>query len=116
MRSVGERCDAVRSRAWRLRRRRDGRAATVVAALSLFALVDLAGRAAVGGSSMPPPSAEDLFGASSLFGPSAGGYVLVAVVTAVVVTAVTTLCAKHRRSSGEREGDSDSGDEQGRKE
>ena len=101
MRSVDERCNAVRDRAVRIRRRRDGLASTIVTLLVLFSVIDLAGRVAADGSAMlpQPSSTDDLFAAASLFGPSAGGYVLVAVATAVVVAIVTMLCVKHRLSS-----------------
>ena len=99
MRSADERCSAVRNRARKLRRRRDGRAVAAVAALALFSLVDLAGRtASSGGSGLSLSSPEALFGASSLFGPSAGGYILVALAAAVVAVAVTVLCMRGRRS------------------
>jgi hypothetical protein len=54
----------------------------------------------------PAPTAETgLFGASSLLGPSAGGYVLVAVASfavAVVVTALVIL-RRHAADDGEHE-------------
>lgn len=107
MRSVDERCSAVRDRAKRLRRRRDGRAASVVAALALLSLVDLAGRTASGGIPLPPSTEGGLFGAASLFGPNAGGYVLVALAAAVVAVLVTVFfMARHRPKRDDDKGKS----------
>ena len=68
-------------------------------------LIDLAGRAAAGESQTSLPFSDGLFGASSLFGPSVGGYVLVAVVVAVAVAAVTVLLMLRRKSGTTRNED-----------
>ena len=99
MRSVDERCSAVRGRSRRLWHRRDRRVAAAVAAFAIIAFVDLANRTIVGDGSMPLPSVNTLFGASSLYGPSAGGYALVALVAAVVAVSVTSFCMMYRKSS-----------------
>ena len=96
MRNVDERCAAVRGRARRLRRKREGGTAAVVAALALFSLVDLVGRSASEGLATATPSGDGLFGAASLFGPSIGGYVLVALVAAVVAVLVTVFFTMRR--------------------
>jgi len=69
-------------------------AVVFVGLLGVFAVGEQAAIAPGSGGSM-------LFGASSLFGPSIGGYVLVALVTAVVVALITALCISHRRSNRE---------------
>ena len=101
MRNVDERCAAVRGRTRRLRRKREGGVAAVVAALALFSLVDLVGRSASGGIASATPAGESLFGAASLFGPSVGGYVLVALVAAVIAVLITALCITRHRSGKE---------------
>ena len=88
MRSVDERCAAVRNRARRLRRRRHDGVLVVLICLMALPLVDLAGRTASGGAISLAASGEALFGAASLFGASVGGYVLVAVAGAVVAVLV----------------------------
>jgi len=105
VRSVDERCAAVRSRAKRLRRRRNDRVLAALVCLMVLPLIDLTGRAVAGGSQTPLPFADGLFGASSLFGPSVGGYVLVAVVDAVAVATVTVLLMLRRKSGTTRNED-----------
>ena len=84
MRGTDERCAAVRRRTVRLRRRRmDGMLVALTCLMALL-LVDLAGRTAATVSADPPAVESSLFGATSLFGSSVGGYVLVALVVAVV--------------------------------
>ena len=103
MRSIDERCAAVRGRARRLSRRANGQAAVVVAVLALFSLIDLAGRSATDAAAEAMDPAEALFGAASLFGPSIGGYVLVGLVVAVVAVVVTLICMARRRSNAEQD-------------
>ena len=103
MRSTDERCAAVRGRARRLRRRRNDRVLTILICLMALPLVDLAGRTAAAGMAESPTAASGLFGAASLFGTSAGGYVFVALVTAVVVALITVLCVRRRRLGDDEE-------------
>lgn len=103
MRSVDERCAAVRGRTRKLRRKREGGVAAVVAALALFSLVDLVGRSASEGLATTAASNEGLFGAASLFGPSMGGYVLVALVAAVIAVLVTVFFMVRRSGQDSKE-------------
>lgn len=115
MRNVDERCAAVRGRTRRLKRKREGGTAAVVAALALFSLVDLAGRSASNGFATAAASDGGLFGTASLFGPSIGGYVLVALVAAVVAVLVTVFFTMRRPKDDDGEGkpesESDDGNE-----
>ncbi|MDO4851128.1 MAG: hypothetical protein Q4A93_04635 [Actinomycetota bacterium] len=108
----------MRGRTRKLRRRREGNTAAIVVVLALFSLVDLLGRSASEGFSTSTPSDEGLFGASSLFGPSIGGYVLVALVAAVVAVLVTVFFTMRRPGKGgEEEADTEtSGDSAGENE
>ena len=103
MRTVDERVAAVRNRASRLRRKRSDRLLGAFACLMLLPLVGLAGNLAMGGLPAPADSGAALFGTSSLFGSSAGGYVLVALVTAVLAVLVTVLCITRHRSVREKD-------------
>ena len=103
MRSVDERCAAVRRRARRLRRRRDDWALAILVCLMAIPLVDLAWRTASDVAAQSPEVEGGLFAAASLFGSSAGGYVLVALATAVAVVLITVLCIRHRRQDNEEE-------------
>lgn len=105
MRTVDERVAAVRNRASRLRRKRSDRLLGAFACLMLLPLVGLAGNLAMGGLPAPADSGAALFGTSSLFGSSAGGYVLVAVLTAAIAVAVTVFLMMRRKSTGKRADD-----------
>lgn len=108
MRSTDERVMAVRSRSRKLRRKRDSRLLVTLLFVVALPLVDLAGRTVAGG--LPTPSGADaaLFGTSSLFGSSAGGYVLVAVLAAAIAVAVTVFLMMRRKSTSEH---ADNGEE-----
>ena len=105
MRSIDERCTVVRSRAKRLRRKRNDRMLATLICLMAIPLTGLVGRAVVTsaaeGAAQSPAADGGLFGAASLFGSSAGGYVLVALVTAVVVALIAALCITRRRTNRE---------------
>lgn len=104
MRSVDERCAAVRGRERRLRRRRNDRVLTILICLMALPLVDLVGRTATAGMAESPTAAGGLFGAASLFGSSIGGCAFVALITAVVVALITVLCVRRRRLGDDGEG------------
>jgi len=101
MRSTDERMAAVRRRSRRLRRRRGNRTLVALICIIALPLIDLAGRHAMGNEAVSRLSGDGLFGASSLFGPSVGGYVIVAVATAVVAVAATVLIFAHRKAKRE---------------
>ncbi len=101
MRTVNERVAAVRNRSARLRRKRSDMLLGAFACLMLLPLFGLAGGLAMGSLPAPADSGVGLFGASSLFGSSAGGYVLVAVLTAVIAVAVTVFLMMRRKSTSE---------------
>ena len=107
MRNVDERCAAVRNREKRLRRRRDGVTLAAIMCLTLIPLIDLVGRSASDGIILPFSSNEGLFGASLLFGPDAGGYVLVAVAAAAIAVEITALLMTRRHPSGKRDAQPD---------
>ena len=108
MRTVDERVAAVRNRASRLRRKRSDRLLGAFACLMLLPLVGLAGNLAMGSLPAPADSGAGLFGTSSLFGSSAGGYVLVAVLAAAIAVAVTVFLMMRRKSTSEH---ADNGEE-----
>lgn len=99
MRDVDERVAAVQGRARRIKRRRDRAIAGAVGACSVLVLACVVALPLVGGQITAGSGGSTLFGASSLFGPSIGGYVLVALVTAVVVALITVLCVTRRKKS-----------------
>ena len=101
MRDVDERVAAVQGRVRRIKRKRERAVVGAVTACAVLACVGLVGMPIATGQVADLPGAATLFGASSLFGPSAGGYVLVALVTAVVVALVTVLCVTRSRSGKE---------------
>ena len=105
MRSVDERVAAVRRRSARLRRRRSDRMLAVLVCIMVFPLVGLAGKVMTDALPAPAESTSGLFGAASLFGSSAGGYVLVAVLAAVIAAAVTAILMLHRRSRNAKDED-----------
>ena len=105
MRTVDERVAAVRNRASRLRRKRRDRLLGAFACLMFLPLVGLAGNLAMGGLPAPADFGAALFGTSSLFGSSTGGYVLVAVLTAAIAVAVTVFLMMRRKSTGKRADD-----------
>lgn len=105
MRTVDERVAAVRNRSARLRRRRSNRMLGAFACLMLLPLAGLAGGLAMGSLPAPADSGAALFGTSSLFGSSAGGYVLVAVLAAAIAVTVTVLLMMRRKSKSERADD-----------
>lgn len=99
MRDVDERVAAVQGRAWRIRRQRDRALAGALGACSAVILAFVVCMPLIGGQVSAASGGSTLFGASSLFGPSAGGYVLVALVTAVLAVLVTVLCVTRYRKS-----------------
>ena len=101
MRDVDERVAAVQGRVRRIKRQRDRAAAGALGTLTVLVLACVVGIPLVGGQFDAVSSGSTLFGASSLFGPSAGGYVIVALITAVVVALVTVLCVRRGRSTEE---------------
>lgn len=98
MRTVDERVVAVRRRTRRLRRRRADLILAAPLCLVALLLIDLAGGYATGSRPASPVPGTGLFGASSLFGPSAGGYVLVAVMSFAMAVLVTVLLMMRKRS------------------
>ena len=95
MRSIDERVAVVQRRSKRLKQHRGDRILAAIIFLLALPLVDLVGRRATSGF-VSPASESDLFGATSLFGPSIGGYVLVAVVAAAVTALVVMLLTARR--------------------
>ncbi len=77
-------------------------AASVLPALVVVFLV---GIPMANGQFADVPDNSSPFGASSLLGPSAGGYVLVAVLAAAVAVAVTVTLMMRRKSSNKRVND-----------
>lgn len=108
MRDVDERVAAVQGRVRRIKRQRDRTTAGALGTGAVLVLACVVGMPLAGGQFDAASGGSTLFGASSLFGPSAGGYVLVALVTAVVVALITTLCVSRRRPDTHEE----SGDEE----
>ena len=104
MRDIDERVAAVQRCTRNMKRRRDRSTKGALATLIAFAFVGLMGLPVVNGQATAAFDGASLFGASSLFGPSAGGYVIVALITAVVVALVTALCVTRRRSGEEERG------------
>ena len=103
MRTTDERVAAVHRRSGRLRRRRADAALAALAILLVLPLAGLAGRYAMSDLAPAPGAGAGLFGASSLFGPSAGGYVLVAVVSFAVAVTATALAMLRRRGADNEE-------------
>jgi hypothetical protein len=99
MRSVDDRVVAVQKRTGKLRRERDVRVLVAAICLAAFPIVGLVGRTASGEIPELPLPSEPLFGAASLFGSSAGGYVIVATISFAVAVALTVLLMLRRRSS-----------------
>lgn len=97
MRSVDERVAAVQRRTKRLRMRRNDRALAMAACLMMLPLAGLAGSYVTGSLAVPAATDAGLFGAASLFGSSAGGYVLVAVVSFAFAVLITVLLMLRRR-------------------
>ena len=104
MRTVDERVAAVRNRSARLRRKRSDRLLGAVACLMLLPAVGLAGSLAIGSLPTSADSGAGLFGTSSLFGSSAGGYVLVAVLAGTIAVTATVLLMMRRGSHDKAEG------------
>ena len=102
MRSIDERVAAVQRRSKRLRQHRSDRVLAASVFLLAFLLVDLVGKHAAGGIA-PFLSDSDLFGASSLFGPSIGGYVIVAVIAAAAAVLVVTFVSARRKAKCKEE-------------
>ena len=102
MRDVDERVAAVQGRVRRMKRKRDRATVSALGACTMLVLACAVGMPLVDGRFDAASGGATLFGASSLFGPSVGGYVLVAIVTAVVVALVTVLCVTRRRSGREK--------------
>ena len=101
MRTVDERVSAVNSRSKRLRRKRNDRLLGILACLMALPLVVLTGGYATGAFELSQPQDGGLFGASSLLGSSAGGYVLVAVLAAAIAVTVTVFIMLRRRRQEE---------------
>ena len=104
MRDVDERVAAVQRRARDMRRKRERSTKGAFAALTAFAFAGLMVLPVVNWQTTVTLDGASLFGAASLFGPSAGGYVIVALITAVVVALVTALCVTRRHSGEEKRG------------
>lgn len=101
MRNVDERMAAVRVRVAQTRRKRE-RGAVALAAVAAFLCVgSVAGMSAFVGSTTGAPFSSTLFGATSVFGPGVGGYVLVALISGAVAVLVTVLCVRNRKLSQE---------------
>ena len=103
MRTVDERVTAVRSRTVRLHRRRSNWALSALVCLMALPLVVLTGGYATSAFELPRAQGGSLFGATSLLGSSAGGYVLVAVVSFALAVLVTAFIMLRRRRQDERE-------------
>lgn len=116
MRSTDERIAAVQRRSKRLRRHRNGRFLAILVFLMALPLVDLVGRHAAGSLSVPSLADTGLLGATSLFGPSVGGYVLVAVIAAIVAAVAVALVMARRKQKPEGDNDADSAETSNRKE
>ena len=99
MRDVDERVAAVQGRVRLIRRKRDRSVACAVAACAVLAFVGLMGMPVVSGQLAATFEGSSLFGATSLFGASVGGYVLVALVAAVVAVAVTVFLMRWLKPS-----------------
>ena len=104
MRDIDERVAAVQGRVRRMKRTHDRVVVGALAACVVLVCTGLVGMPVVSGQTTAAHDGSYLFGTSSLFGPSVGGYVLVAIVTAVVAALVTVLCVTRRRSSREKDG------------
>ncbi len=102
MRTVEERIAAVQKRSARLRRKRSDRLLGALACLMLLPVAGLVGSLAIGGMPASADSDAGLFGTASLFGSSAGGYVLVAVLTAAIAVATTMLLMIRRQAHEEK--------------
>lgn len=101
MRGTDERMALVAARAMALDRQRERREAAGLSALSgglLTALLVTIGQLS---GACHDPLAGELTGAS-LLAESAGGYVLVAVLSFAAAVIVTTLCFRYRRKHDER--------------
>lgn len=116
MRTVDERVAAVRSRSRRLQRRRDDLMLSAPLCLIALLFAGFAGGYAVYGGTTDPEPGAGLFGASFFFGPSAGGYVLVAVASFAVAVLVTALVMLRRRAKdeGAEHGEEDGGAHHGK--
>lgn len=114
MRTVDERIAAVRSRSRRLRRKRSNLMLSAPLCLVALLLVGFAGGYAMYGEATNIEPGTGLFGASSLLGPSAGGYVLVAVVSFAVAVLITAIVMLRKRSAGNAEHEEDGGTRHGK--
>ena len=99
MRDVDERVAAVQGRVRRMKRKHDRAAVGALAFMSVLAFIGLMGMPIANGQTTAASEGSTLFGASSLFGPSIGGYVLVALVAAMVAVLITVFCLMRRKSS-----------------
>lgn len=99
MRDIDERVAAVQGRARQRKRKHDRNVAGAVATCAVLAFAGLMGMPVMSGQMISVANGSTLFGASSLFGASAGGYVLVAVAAAVVAVAVTVFLMRRLASS-----------------
>lgn len=97
MRDVDERVAAVRGRVRRMKRKRDRAAMGALATCALALVAILVGMPLMGERITIAPAGSTLFGASSLFGPSIGGYVIVALVAAVAAVLITVFCVTRRK-------------------
>lgn len=104
MRTVDERVAAVHSRTRRLRRKRNDRMLGALACLIALPLVVLTGGYVAGTFELSQAQDEGMFGAASLLGSSAGGYVLVAVVSfSLAVLATVFIMLRRRRHDEEKQ-------------
>ena len=110
MRDVDERVSAVQGRVRRIQRQRKRATVGALSTLTVLVCAVLVGIPVVTEQTATAPSGSTLFGAASLFGPSAGGYVLVALVAAVLAVLITVFCMMRRRSPAEKGASSDLAD------
>ncbi len=105
MRTADERIAAVHSRSRRLRRRRGDRVLVAFVVPAAFLFVGITGTCAMGDSMDAGASGGGLFGATSLLGASAGGYVLVAAVSFAVAVLLTVFLMTRRHSARKEDDD-----------
>ncbi|MDO4400809.1 MAG: hypothetical protein Q4D27_07675 [Coriobacteriia bacterium] len=92
MLETDERMDKVLRKASRMKRRRARMALPALSACAVLLGVGLIGAIGAFGGFGSPVSVDDLYGASSLMGSEAGGYVIVALLAAALAVVVTLIC------------------------
>ena len=97
MRDVDERVSAVQGRVRRMKRKRERTMVGALATMAVLVCAVLVSVPVVTEQTESTSGSSTLFGAASLFGPSIGGYVLVAIVTAVVVALITAFFMMRRK-------------------